>query len=293
MLALGESTLLLVDAALHCGGACVLAVLALRWARRGTWRNPLGPLEPPVGGPGFEHVLGVFVTYVALAFSLGLVLIRTGQLDPEAARLSGSHDWHLAQCVDVGARLATSALVLAILRRHRSFPAGDRRPTGRPGLLGVGCAAALVILPIAYLQLHTGQIIWRWLEPGAEQPIHAVLEAIETSAWGLAGKAQLTLTAIMVAPLAEELFFRGLLLQTFWRYLGQAWLAIALSGVAFGLIHNEQPQAVLPMMTMGVILGYVRVRYRSLTTCVLVHALFNARTMIYVLLAPEMAYSGG
>ncbi|MBU0616183.1 MAG: CPBP family intramembrane metalloprotease, partial [Planctomycetes bacterium] len=139
---------------------------------------------------------------------------------------------------------------------------------------------------------QTGQIVWRWLEPGAEQPIHAVLEAVEKSAWGLGGIAQLTLAAIVVAPIAEELFFRGLLLQTIWRYLGHAWLAIVLSGAAFGFIHHEQPQDVLPLVTMGVILGYVRVRYRSLPACVLMHALFNARTMAFVLLNPEMVRSG-
>jgi membrane protease YdiL (CAAX protease family) len=44
-------------------------------------------------------------------------------------------------------------------------------------------------------------------------------------------------------------------------------------------------------VTMGVILGYVRVRYRSLPACILIHALFNARTMVLVLLNPEMVRS--
>jgi len=149
--------------------------------------------------------------------------------------------------------------------------------------------AVLIIFSISYTQLQTGAAIWRWIVPDAVLPEHPVLEAIEHSAWGGWGAVQLTLTAIVFAPLAEELFFRGLLLQTFWRHLGHAWLAIALSATAFGLIHITQPQNVLPLVSMGIILGYVRMRLRSLTACVVIHALFNTRTMLFVLLNPELA----
>ena len=103
---------------------------------------------------------------------------------------------------------------------------------------------------------------------------------------------QLSLSAVVVAPIAEEVFFRGLLLPALWRQLGNVWVAVVLSGAAFGAIHVQLPQSVVPLITMGVILGYVRVHYRSLTACVLVHGLFNARTMTLVLLNPEMVQSG-
>ncbi|MFQ5805987.1 MAG: lysostaphin resistance A-like protein, partial [Phycisphaerae bacterium] len=188
-------------------------------------------------------------------------------------------------------KLATCVLIVTILRRHRPFRAGVGPRLGPRGVLAVSLAAALIIMPISYLQQQTGQIVWRWLDPDAQPPIHAVLEALESSAWGSWGTVQLSIAAVVVAPLGEELFFRGLLLQAIWGYLRHAWLAITLSGVAFGLIHNQQPQDVLPLITMGVILGYVRVRYRSLTVCILAHALFNARTMAFVLLNPETARS--
>ena len=47
-------------------------------------------------------------------------------------------------------------------------------------------------------------------------------------------------------------------------------------------------RAALPLMTLGVLLAYVRVRFRSLTACVVAHAVFNARTMAFALLNPEM-----
>ncbi len=283
-----ESTLLLIDTAMLCAGVLIFGLVAVRWAQSGAWRNPLEPLALPGDGPTLGHLLVVFAAYLLLGFGL----LRAAGIDPDAVQRIGSHDWHLAQCIDAGARLAVCVLIVAILRRHRSFGTRAIPTLGVAGTAAVGCGAVLVLLPIANLQLLLGQIVWLWLEPGATQPVHPVLEALDTSAWGGGGIVQLTLAAVVVAPIAEELFFRGLLLQLIWRYLGHAWLAITMSGAAFGLIHCQQPQAVLPLVTMGLLLGYVRVRYRSLPACILVHMLFNARTMAYVLLNPELARSG-
>ena len=285
MVVVSEVTLLLIDTTLRGAGTCFLALVAFRWYRDGSWRNPLEPLTFTGAGPTIGHVLGVLAAYFLLAMSL----LRLANVDSELVQLSGSHAWHVAQSIDAGVKLVLSAVILAILHGYKPFRADNRASLGLPGLLGVSLVTVLIILPVAYLQLQTGQIVWYWLRPAAAQPIHAVLEALESSAWGDWGIVQLTVIAVIVAPLAEELFFRGLLLQTLWRYLDHAWLAIVLSGVLFGLIHHEQPQDVIPLVTMGIILGLVRVRYRSLWVCVAIHGLFNARTMTFVLLNPDLA----
>lgn len=281
-------TLLLVDRALRGVGTLLFAVVLIGLLRDERWRNPLSQLDFTGKGPGLVHLVGVLVVF----FGLALGVSWAAGIDPELSRVHGSHDWHLAGCVEDGAKLAASGLIVLILQRYRPFRNGVGPRSRLPGLLGAGGAAVLIILAITGLQLQTGQTVWRWLEPEAQQPIHPVLEAFERTSWGHWGVLQLTIAAVIVAPIAEELFFRGLLLQTLWRYLGHAWLAITLSGVAFGLIHHRQPQDVLPLITMGVILGYVRVRYRSLPACILAHSLFNARTVLFALLCPETARSG-
>ena len=194
--------------------------------------------------------------------------------------------------IDNGARLVACLLMIMILRSHPAFvrESGTRRAPWQ--WAGVAGGAALVLFAVAYSQLHATEIVWKWLDPDLVRPTHVVLDALEQNSWGPTGVVILFVTALVVAPLVEELLFRGLILQALWRRLGHAWLAIALSGVAFGLIHHAQPQAILPLATMGVILGYVRIRYRSLAACVGAHALFNAKTMVYVLLNPELARAG-
>jgi membrane protease YdiL (CAAX protease family) len=285
MPAVDEFTLLLVDSALNSVGALVAAVVLLRLLRDGRWRNPLTQLDFTRHGPGLIHLVGV----IAAVWALSVILLTLSGIDAEAARISGSHEWHVRSCIDGASMLAACLLMVVILRRRPMFRTEMGRGLGPPGLLGVSVLAVLIIMPIACLQLEMGQIIWQWLAPGAQQPVHSVLEAIETSTWGPWGTMQLAFAATVVAPLSEELFFRGLLLQALWRHLGHVWLAIVLSGIGFGLIHIQLPQTVLPLVTMGIILGYVRVRYRSLTACVLVHAMFNGHTIALALLNPEMA----
>ncbi len=285
-----EMTLLPFDAAMRCAGALILGWWVVRAARNGELRNPLAGQELVRIGPGPLTVGAVFLLFFTLLV-FGVMACRALGVEPQATRIPGSAAWHTDQVVQDGAKLAISLLMAAILIRRAPFPAAAREPRRPLRWLRVGVGGALVVLAVTYLQLNAGQIVWHWLEPEAVPPVHPVLQAIQESAWGRWGAVQLVVSAVVIAPLSEELFFRGMLLGMFWRLGGRAWLAVVLSAIGFGLIHAGQPQAVIPLTTMGLILGYVRMRYRSLPACVLVHALFNARTMLIVLLNPDLAGS--
>ena len=274
-----------VDISAQVLGAAGLVAFTVGLCRSGRWRNPLCDLDPPSGAPHGLSLLAVLFAYFALLKVLIAPIDRTTMGTP------GSPAWHLAQVADGIARLILSALMLWMLRRSAgpSHPANAGRGW-RGGL--VGAAAALMAMPLCFLQVRMGRIVWQWVEPNAPAPVHDVLEAIENSAWGPWGVAQLCVSAIVLAPLAEELFFRGLLLQVAWRGLGNAWIAITMSALAFGFVHMSQPQDVLPLVTLGLIFGYLRLRYRTLWVCVAAHAVFNARTIIFAILAPEMIRGG-
>jgi membrane protease YdiL (CAAX protease family) len=94
--------------------------------------------------------------------------------------------------------------------------------------------------------------------------------------------AVLALTAVVLAPVAEEFMFRGLLLRTFMRRLS-FWPAALLSTALFGLFHVYEVHTVLGAVTLAAeiaVLGLcncylVRISGR-LTPGILVHASFNA-----------------
>lgn len=281
-----DLTLVLLDAALKIVGVAVLTQVIRGWARDNFRRNPLDSCDFTRAGPGIFAVGTVFILYVLLATAfIQFFGVKTaGNLNP------GSHGWHQAQVLDALAGLIVAVVMVFMLRQAGNFPApSEKRGLWHPIQLSLG--TVVVIFPIVDVQLNAIHTTCFWYAPDWSPPVHVVLQAIENSVLGGWGAAQLAVSAIVIAPLVEELFFRGMLLGMLTTQLGRVWPAVLLSGAVFGAIHFQQPQAILPLASMGVILGYVRVRYRSLTVCVLAHALFNARTIIIVVCNPDFARS--
>lgn len=98
-------------------------------------------------------------------------------------------------------------------------------------------------------------------------------------------------TAVLVAPLAEEVYFRGLLLGWIRQYTG-TWPAVAGSALVFGLLHlrfltlgTEGWLITGELVGMGVLLGWVAVRTGSLWASFIAHALNNLCALLAVLAA--------
>ena len=77
----------------------------------------------------------------------------------------------------------------------------------------------------------------------------------------------------VVAPIVEELTFRGLGYSLFARY--GRWTAILATGLAFGLAHGLV-QALPLLVAFGIGLAYLRSRVGSVYPGMIVHGLFNA-----------------
>jgi len=283
--AVSEMTLLPIDAAVRVVGALLLGGWLLRHLRPPA-RDPLDVPDAAPRGPGPLLVIAILLVFLALMVVAATILQALG-VTPTAQTAVGAGGWHLARIAEDSVKLLVCLLMLATLRKLPAFPDPPRRGVEATARLTVG--GVLVVMALAYCQLQGADVLWRWLYPDTPWPQHVVLEAVRHSAWGHWGLVQLVFSAVVVAPLAEELFFRGILLQGLWSVSGRAWVGVIGSAVFFGLIHMVQPQAVVPLATMGLVLGVVRVRYRSLWLCVLIHALFNARTMELVLLNPDLS----
>jgi CAAX protease family protein len=93
----------------------------------------------------------------------------------------------------------------------------------------------------------------------------------------------LSIIAVTLGPLMEELFFRGFMYPVLARRVGVAW-GIALTALPFGLIHLPQYGwawgAALVIFLVGVVCGIVRAVTRSVGASFLVHAGFNGTQML-------------
>ena len=120
------------------------------------------------------------------------------------------------------------------------------------------------------------------IDPGTQQ----VVEAAE-GAERLPEKLIITVVIAVLAPVAEEILFRGMLFDALLARTSVK-RTVWISGVVFGLVHLIDPAA-LPLVPaligLGVILGYARQRTDSLSQPILMHIGFNSVTAIGLFIA--------
>ena len=92
----------------------------------------------------------------------------------------------------------------------------------------------------------------------------------------------LVLVTVVMAPVVEELFFRGLVLRSAERRWGTAW-AIAFSSLLFGITHFE-PLQLPPLALFGAIAAILTVRTGRLGPAIWAHVGFNALAIATLLI---------
>ncbi len=87
------------------------------------------------------------------------------------------------------------------------------------------------------------------------------------------------LSGAIIAPIAEEIVFRGYLYKAF-RDRFKPWYAIILSAALFSLIHLEW-RAALQLFVIGIVLAYVYEETGNLMAPITLHILNNAVSFLY------------
>ena len=100
-------------------------------------------------------------------------------------------------------------------------------------------------------------------------------------------RALLIFTAVVVAPLGEEIIFRGYIYGVARRFAGR-WAAAIFSALLFAAIHAHIP-ALAPLAVLALALTFVYESTGSLWAPILMHATFNAITLILSLAWPNLA----
>ncbi len=97
----------------------------------------------------------------------------------------------------------------------------------------------------------------------------------------------LALTIVLLAPLTEELLFRGALLRSLLRKVSPT-VAVLLSAVVFGLVHALGDPSVGTVIAMpaiillGIVSGYQAAQTGNLSRSILLHVGFNALSVVFL-----------
>jgi membrane protease YdiL (CAAX protease family) len=136
-----------------------------------------------------------------------------------------------------------------------------RAPKWALALAPLGLVAGLLSAACAWLYLRVAAPS---LDAAARVEAHGRVEALILIA-----------VIVILAPLVEERFFRGWLQPAVERALGERrYLAPILTGLAFAAAHPAY--SFLPVLVLGLLNGFLMLRFRSLSACMLAHALHNA-----------------
>jgi membrane protease YdiL (CAAX protease family) len=251
--------------AVALGTVAVIAsvAVALVTARR------IGRGEPAVVWRPHPQAIWGGGDVAAIAAMYLLVAVVAAALVPQGATLRD------LLAIDVVSKLAVVALGIM----HLASRGADLRmlgfPPPRTDDIGLACGGlALVVAPLLALAGLLDRMV----------PYeHPVVEFLQRNRDPLAIGLVL-LSAVVVAPLVEEWFFRRVLQGWLERRLaGRVGSAVVVSALAFALAHTGHGLAPLPLFLFGLVLGTIARQTGSLVPCILLHGLFNAVSIALVL----------
>lgn len=145
---------------------------------------------------------------------------------------------------------------------------------GRWLALAAGAALAAWLFSLAYAAV----VGWSGIRlPGQGLRVLSLLPD------GPVGRVLTVLIIVFVAPFAEEIVFRGVLLSALRARWGTL-IGIGGSAVVFSALHASV-YGLLPLLVLSVVLGVLFVRSRSLWVSMLAHSAFNAFGVAALLLS--------
>jgi membrane protease YdiL (CAAX protease family) len=239
-----------------------------------------GPVSLP-GAAGIGLSFGAIGVYLAgqllLQLLMGIGLVGTGLIGPELLDPEEGG----AALLGVVVASQTVGLILAVVfvrwRGVRLRPLiGAVQPAGRLLATGVGLGLLAIVgssLIVSLLVSLSGseatpeQVLTGGI---ADTPLQLILAIV---------------AAVVLAPIAEELLFRGLLHRGLRRRMSLL-PATVISSVVFAVVHVDvlfsQPLAIVGLVLVGVILALAYERTGSLIVPIVIHAVHNAVTIAAV-----------
>jgi uncharacterized protein len=239
-------------------------------ARDPAGAGPPGP-PPPAGGqpPALGGIGSVLVAYVggtAVAVLLVSFVAAFGAAPNDTAA-------NVAGFVGLWAGFIGVPVYLSRTRGTGRMAADFGLRFGGPADLGLGVAAGVVSYLLVVVYGNLIRVLGDHADLGKE--------ATQLSGHGLGAGFWIFAVAVAVAaPVAEEIYFRGLTQPALQRHLGGVG-GVALTAVLFGFAHlgSNPVEAVVPLGLFGAVLGVLAWKTGRLGPGIVAHMTFNGITV--------------
>lgn len=144
----------------------------------------------------------------------------------------------------------------------------------RGAVLAIGWYLALRVILIFYGVVAA--LIGRLFNASPPQDLTTRVPGLFGGGW--VGIVLAALVVVVIAPVVEEMFFRGFMYPAFKRRLGAGW-GNAVSSLIFGIFHGSV-WLIAPTALIGAVLAYMYEKERSLGPPIMLHSLNNLVSII-------------
>ncbi len=167
--------------------------------------------------------------------------------------------------------LVTIALFVRLGWTHMGLSYVHSRPTQL--LLLTALLALALILPLQYLE--------EGIDVNLPERFAIMFRTIIGHPWGY-------VIIGILAPITEEVVFRGAILRRLLTMGCHMWVAIAVSAILFGAVHGNLAQFTHAFL-LGLLLGWLYVRTSSIIPCLVIHWVNNSVAFLLIRLFPSHA----
>ena len=223
------------------------------------------------------NVLGYLVVFIAVQFVVSLVALYLGDSIKYPPSASGK-----ALTLSASAKALTlssvvsSVIIIALFVWCKWAPISRNYIQQKPWdvLVWTILAGLGAILPLQWL--------YEQMNITMSDDVKHLFESIMGSSWGY-------LALGILAPVAEELVFRGAILRSLMAYFNYRlpWIPIVVSALLFGAVHGNVAQFANAFV-MGLLLGWMYCRTHSIVLGVALHWVNNTVAYTMYKLMPEM-----
>ena len=223
------------------------------------------------------NVLGYLVVFIAVQFVVSLVALYLGDSIKYPPSASGK-----ALTLSASAKALTlssvvsSVIIIALFVWLKWAPISRNYIQQKPWdvLVWTILAGMGAILPLQWL--------YEQMDITMSDDVKHLFESIMGSRWGY-------LALGILAPVAEELVFRGAILRSLMAYFNYRlpWIPIVVSALLFGVVHGNVAQFANAFV-MGLLLGWLYCRTHSIVLGVALHWVNNTVAYAMYKLMPEM-----
>ena len=223
------------------------------------------------------NVLGYLVVFIAVQFVVSLVALYLGDSIKYPPSASGK-----ALTLSASAKALTlssvvsSVIIIALFVWLKWAPISRNYIQQKPWdvLVWTILAGMGAILPLQWL--------YEQMNITMSDDVKHLFESIMGSRWGYHA-------FVIVAPVAEELVFRGAILRSLMAYFNYRlpWIPIVVSALLFGVVHGNVAQFANAFV-MGLLLGWLYCRTHSIVLGVALHWVNNTVAYAMYKLMPEM-----